>query len=319
MQAVVLAAGMGSRLGSLTRDRSKAMLPILGQPIIARVIEMLDYPQVKDIIVVASPVDEELHHFFKQNRSFNGRIQLVNQDRPLGTGDALGCAAPYLKTDFLLTACDNLLPPTHIKSMLNLWNEQPDLEAVLTLLQVPDEQVSSTGIVGLDGDWVTGIVEKPTLAKAPSNIGSPPLYIFSTQLLSYLPQIPRSERGEFELQDAIRLLIEESGKVRGLMAESRLTLTTPEDLLAINRHFLSRIEGSHLPDTIEAGEDMEFIAPVWIDAGSQIGRDCQIGPSVYLESGSKIGDGAVLRNAVILRGSQIPPGARIIDRVTTAT
>lgn len=319
MQAVILAAGRGTRLGSLTRDRSKAMLPILGQPIVARVIESLDHPSIEDIIILTSPADQELHNFFNHNRTFNGRIRLVEQANPSGTGDALRCAAPYINTDFLLTACDNLLPQSHIKSMLTLWDEQPDLEALLTLLQVSDEQVSSTGIVSLEGDWVTDIVEKPSLAEAPTNIGSPPLYIFSPKVLRYLPYIPRSKRGEYELQDAIRLLIKESGRVRGLMAEKRFTLTNSDDLLAINRHFLSLLDGSHLPKVVEVGKDTEFIAPVWIEAGSQIGRDCRIGPCVYLETGCKIGDGADIRNAVILRGSQIPSGAQVDDRVLDST
>lgn len=315
MQAVVLAAGKGTRLGPLTRDRSKAMLPILGKPIITRVIESLDHPPVEEFIVIASPADEGLHDYFNQAKPFNDRVRLVEQTAPLGTGDALNCAAPYIKQDFLVIACDNLLPPVHVQRMLALWEQQPVLEGLLTLLRVSDDQISSTGIVALDGDWVTEIVEKPSPEEAPSNIASPQLYCFSPKLLEYLPAIPRSERGEYELQDAICKLIEEHGQVRGLMAETRLTLTNPGDLLAINKHYLSFNHDTHRPKNANIGEGTVVIPPVFLEDGCEVGRNCRIGPYVYCESGSRVGDNAILQNAVVLRGNHVPSGALVIDRV----
>ena len=76
--------------------------------------------------------------------------------------------------------------------------------------------VMETGIVELDGEWVVRIVEKPTPEEAPSNVSSLPMYCFGQTLLGYLPEIELSPRGEYELQDAIQMLIEREGRVRGV-------------------------------------------------------------------------------------------------------
>jgi NDP-sugar pyrophosphorylase family protein len=66
MQAVVLAAGRGTRLGSLTARRSKAMLPVTGQPLVGRVIERLRAAGDRDLVVVGGPDDQELAEYCKE-------------------------------------------------------------------------------------------------------------------------------------------------------------------------------------------------------------------------------------------------------------
>ena len=315
MQAVILAAGRGTRLGALTRNRSKAMLPILGQPIFVRVMETLADPLVEEFIIVVSPGDKEIKNFVTRNQPFDGMVRLVEQPEPLGSGAALHCAAPYLHGDFLLSACDNLLPPTKVKRMLACWNEGHDLEAILTLMPVREEQVSSTGIVAVEGDWVIDIVEKPTFEEAPSSIASLPLYCFSRNILKYLPLISRSRRGEYELQDAIRLLIREHGQVRGLRVQDRFTLTTAQDLLAINMQYLEVQHETVLHETVQVGKYTQISTPVYIEKDTILGSNCRIGPSVYIESGCRIGDGASVRDTVILRGTQVQAGASLRETV----
>jgi dTDP-glucose pyrophosphorylase len=87
---------------------------------------------------------------------------------------------------------------------------------------------------------VIRIVEKPSPERAPSTVASIPLYCFSRRILEYLPAVARSRRGEYELQDAIQMLIEGGGHVQGEMIAGRLSLTRPADLLAINRHVIER-------------------------------------------------------------------------------
>ena len=66
MQSVILAAGLGSRLHPITTDRSKAMLPILGKPIVERVMEALAKNGVDDFILVVSPEDRYITNYFRQ-------------------------------------------------------------------------------------------------------------------------------------------------------------------------------------------------------------------------------------------------------------
>jgi NDP-sugar pyrophosphorylase family protein len=201
--------------------------------------------------------------------------------------------------------------------MLVDWHSTPQPNAILTLMPVEHERLGSVGIVAMDGPWVTRIVEKPSPEEAPSDISSLPLYCFSPRILDYLSEVPLSSRGEYELQDAIQMLIERDGLVRGILVRQRLTLTSPSDLLAINRHYLmnGRDRPQLAPFTV--GANTQLITPLRIEHGTVIGSHCTIGPDAYIERDCQIGDGVIIRNAVVLRESAISDGSIIEDEVVS--
>lgn len=311
-QGVVLAAGRGQRLQPLTQARSKAMLPIVGKPMVERVMDELALGGVRDFILVVSPDDRRIVQYFSGEARLDARVRFVHQPQPLGAGDALCQAAPLINGDFVLAACDNLFPPGHVRSMIARWAEQ-DVEALLTLMPVTPDEARSAGVVALDGSRVTRIVEKPAPGEAPSNIASLPLYIFSPRLLAHLADLPPSPRGEYELQDAIQRLIDEGGRVRGLPVEWRLTLTRPADLLAINRRYLGH--GAPRLAQQSVGPNTQLVPPLHIEEGTIIGANCVIGPNVVIERDCQVGDGATIREAVLLAGVRVPAGGMITEQV----
>jgi NDP-sugar pyrophosphorylase family protein len=182
-------------------------------------------------------------------------------------------------------------------------------------MQVEPEEVSKGGIVAVDGPWITRIVEKPRPEEAPTNLYSMALYAFSPRILDYLPEVPRSPRGEYELQDAIQMLIQHDGRVCGVTLTERLTLTTPQDLLSINCRYLAGTGSSRPPAPEAVGRLSLLISPLYAEPGVVIGPDCVVGPEVYLERDCSIGQGVTLRRAIILRGSMVPDGTLIQDQV----
>jgi bifunctional UDP-N-acetylglucosamine pyrophosphorylase/glucosamine-1-phosphate N-acetyltransferase len=311
--AVILAAGRGSRLGRLTSLRSKGMLPILGRPAIERVMEILAAGGVENFILVRGPTDDEMVAYVEGRSAFKENTRIVVQAASLGSAYALACAAPLIEGDFIVSACDNLVDPAAIRRLRDRWEaERP--EALLTLMEVPPQAMSSTGIVALDGPRVTRIVEKPALDQAPSNLASLPLYAFRPGLLELLPETPLSPRGEYELPAAIQLLIERGGLVEGLPVDSRLTLTTPADLLEINRTYL-RAQVPHVKDRdgpnpgIAEIPGVILISPCYIEPGAAVAPGCRIGPEAYLEAGCQVGLNASVRFSALLRGAVVPAGA----------
>jgi NDP-sugar pyrophosphorylase family protein len=317
MQAVILAAGKGSRLHPITTSRSKAMLPILGRPIVERVMLDLEAKGIQDFILVVSQDDRYITRYFRGESRIQADVRFVYQPERLGMANALSYAAPLIEEDFILTACDNLLPEEHMVNVLAAWNQEPLPNAILTLMKVAPERISSSGIVGLQDGWVTRIVEKPSPENAPSDIASLPLYVFRKEFLDYLPEVPLSPRGEYELQDAIQMLIDRRGKVRGVKVRSRLTLTRPADLLNINRHFL--ITGNNHPQLQPqtVGANTRLITPLHIESGVVIGENCTIGPNVYIERDCQIGSNAVVCDAILLREAQVSEGSVIRDQVVS--
>jgi NDP-sugar pyrophosphorylase family protein len=317
MQGVVLAAGKGSRLHPITLRRSKAMVPVLGKPLVERVMEDMHGNGVTDFVLVVSPDDRDIQRHFRHESTLEADVRFVYQTERLGMADALRKAVPLIEGDFVLSACDNLTSAEYVGQMLTAWEQEPHPSAVLSLMPVSRDRISSTGIVELDGEWVTRIVEKPTPEEAPSNVSSLPLYCFGEVLLRYLPEVQLSARGEYELQDAIQMLIEREGRVRGVFVERRLTVTGPGDLLDINRHYL--VSGDDRPQLAPntVGPNTRLITPLRIESGVVIGADCVIGPNVYIERDCQIGTGAYIRDAVVLRDVQVPAGSRITNQVVS--
>lgn len=317
MQGVILAAGKGSRLHPITTKRSKAMLPILGKPIVERVLESIQESGVQDFILVVSHDDREIRHYFEEECQLDVGIRFVIQEERLGMANALACAAPFIKEDFVLSSCDNLVAPSHVGDLIHAWQVDGPMEGLISLRRVDRSEVSKLGIVELNGKRVVRIVEKPRPEEAPSDIASLPLYIFTPRILEYLPRVPLSERGEYELQDAIQMLIDDGYEVRGLFTEGRLTLTGPEDLLAINRHYL--VEGHDRPQLapFTVGPNTHLITPLRIEEGTIIGSDCVIGPRVYIERDCRIGNGVTIKDAVLLRGSIVGDHAMVIGEVVS--
>lgn len=317
MQGVILAAGKGSRLHPITLHRSKAMVPVLGKPLVERVMEDLATNGIDDFVLVVSPDDRDIVRHFRRESALDADVRFVYQVERLGMANALMQAAPLIDDDFVLSACDNLTSAQYVGQMLAAWRSTPAPNAVLSLMPVPRERISSTGIVELDGEWVTHIVEKPFPEEAPSNVSSLPLYCFRRFFLDYLPRIEPSPRGEYELQDAIQMLIEDKGGVRGVFVEQRLTVTGPADLLNINRVYLTQGNDRPQLEAQTVGPNTHLITPLHIERGVVIGANCTIGPNVYIERDCLIGNGVQISNAMILRGAKVSDGAHVIDQVVS--
>jgi NDP-sugar pyrophosphorylase family protein len=314
LQGVILAAGKGSRLHPITTTRSKAMLPILGKPIVERVMESLHVNGINDFILVVSGTDKEIVQYFRQESELAVNIQFVTQEERLGMANALAQTSSLIHEPFIVSACDNLVNEDHVAALIARFQE-PDVKAVLTLMEIPPSQLGKTGIVDLEGDYVTQIIEKPPPEEAPTNIASLPLYIFPPRILDFLSEVQLSPRGEYELQDAIQMFIDDEGQVTGVYIKSRLTLTGPEDLLAINRHYLmtGHDEPQMAPHTVGPGTHM--VTPLRIEENTVIGPNCVIGPRVYIEKNCRIGAGVTIKDAVVLRNSVIPDNAMVIGEV----
>jgi bifunctional UDP-N-acetylglucosamine pyrophosphorylase/glucosamine-1-phosphate N-acetyltransferase len=314
MQAVILAAGLGTRLRPVTADRSKAMVPVLGRPLVERAVLPFTKNGVRDFVFVISSDDAEITSHFNERTSLDITARFVIQEERLGMAHALGLAAPLVHGRFVVSACDSLLDPWHVRDLFSVGD---DADAVLSLLEVEPEVLRRSAVVELDGAQIRRIVEKPSPGDAPSNTVSLPHYVFSPRLLELLPSVEPSHRGEYELQDAIQDLIDGDRKVIGIHAHKRLQVSSPEDLLTLTRQLFS--DGTE-PFRIGPAADsrrMTLVEPFHIEPGAELGDDCEIGPGVFLEAGCHIGDGAVVRRSVVLRGARVAAGETVEDRVVT--
>ena len=312
MQAVILAAGMGTRLRPVTANRSKAMVPVLGLPLVERALMPFFENGVRDFVFVISGDDAEITRHFNERTALDITARFAVQEERLGTAHALGIAAPFLRGRFAVSACDSLMDSSDVRRLLEAGS---DADAALSLLDVGLDMVSQSGVVELDGVRIRRIVEKPDPENAPSNTVSLPHYVFSSRFLDLIPLVEPSIRGEYELQDAIQGLIDKGGAVIGVHAHRRFQVSSPEDLLKLTKRLFSDGSQPKQIDPATVGSRTTIVEPLLVERGVMLGEGCEIGPDVFLESGCRIGRGAVVRRSIVLRGGRVDEGQTIEDQV----
>lgn len=196
MQAVILAAGKGLRLYPFTQSKPKPLIKILNKPILAHNLDQL-IGIVEEVIIVVNYLKDKIKNYF--GNEYKGiKLKYVFQKEMLGTGDAVLMTKNEIREKFIVMYGDDLYSRKDILRMI---------ENDCSILLKHKEDVSAFGVVVLVDGIVRDIVEKPK--KFVSSLVNTGLYIFEVDIFSYLEKIEKSERGEFELPDAIRLLIKQ--------------------------------------------------------------------------------------------------------------
>jgi NDP-sugar pyrophosphorylase family protein len=313
-QAVILAAGRGKRLGLLTKDRPKSMLPVLGKPIMVRIMDRLREVGIRRFVVVIGENEGGVAAYINSSWYPDTEVEFALQAVPTGTVDALSLAAPHLDGPFLLTAVDNLTSVEHVQNLIRCHDHSSDQVAVLSLLPATPDQIRMSCDAVIEDDRIVAVEEKPEHPRG--SHAAIMLYAFAPRFLDYLPSVRISPRGEREIVSAIQASIAAGQKVGYAVTEWRLHLTRELDLLAINRQFLQEGRDAHILSEIP--DSVQIASPVRIDPKVSVGREARIGPNVYLESGATIGQGAVLENTVVLSGGVVSAAdhclGELIDR-----
>lgn len=200
MQAVILAAGAGTRLKPLTLDIPKAMIPINGKPMLQIILEQVKSVGVTEVVIIVHYLKDKIINYFGDGSKFGLKIKYVEQKEIKGTADAVLCAEPYA-TDkkFFLIFCDSLFETDLLKRLLKHRSN-----GVFTCREVKDP--SRFGILMIEGKKVVKFIEKPD--HPPSHLASFSVFIMPREIFEACKQIKVGPKGELWLTDAIQLLID---------------------------------------------------------------------------------------------------------------
>ena len=246
-KVVITAAGKGTRLLPFTKEMPKEMMPIFSNtfankkvvlPLLQYIYEQLYSMNFRDYCFVVGREKRSIEdHFtpheaylkelsgdYKKNmKKFYEKLEKshmvwINQNRPLGFGDAVKRAERYVgKEDFIVHAGDvAILSNTKhpIARLIETSKKNQDVKAILLCKEVKDFQrygVPTVTKISSNLFSVNEVVEKPQKPK--SNLGILPLYYFKSDIFSSLKKIKPGKGKEFQLTDAIQNLIDEKEKV----------------------------------------------------------------------------------------------------------
>ncbi|MBT2399319.1 glucose-1-phosphate thymidylyltransferase RfbA [Streptomyces sp. ISL-100] len=207
MRGILLAGGSGTRLLPLTTINSKQLLPVYDKPLVYYPLSVLMLAGMREILVITNSLHIDSFRSLLGDGSHLGLdLQYAVQDEPRGIAEALLIGREFAgDEDVCLILGDNIFYGQGLPATLHKATETVD---GCTVFGYPVSDPERFGVAVLDGDGeLVDIVEKP--AAPPSNIAVTGLYMYSNDALAYAEKISPSARGELEISDVNRLLVQE--------------------------------------------------------------------------------------------------------------
>lgn len=217
MKAVILAAGKGTRLGELTKTIPKPMIPVNGKPVVEYVIRGIQRAGIDEFVLVTKHLSEKIEDYFGDGSRFGIRIQYAHQGEKYGTGAALESARELVGNEpVMMTFADVVMSganyrgamDTYLSALQSAEKSGEQIGAVITLNEVSDPCTGADVKIDERGR-VRRIVEKPPPGTSPTYMNSSGLFVFAPVIFRYLERLEPSNRGEYELPDAMNRMIED--------------------------------------------------------------------------------------------------------------
>lgn len=178
--AVVMAGGMGARLGEYTQAIPKPMLPVGGRPILERIVRQLVSHGFRRIFLSVNYLARMIEDHFRDGSEFHCSIEYLREEAPLGTGGPLGLLRERPSAPLLVMNGD-LLTNLHFARLLRFHEKHGN---AMTMALREHRVTVAYGVAELDGHRVTRLVEKPSL-RYEVNAG---VYVVDPTLLELIPR-----------------------------------------------------------------------------------------------------------------------------------
>ena len=329
MRAMVLAAGLGTRLRPITYEMPKPMVPVLNRPVMEHIVRLLARHGFAQTIANLHWFPELIEAHFGDGSRFGVELSYSPEQQLLGTSGGVRNAAEFLGDSFLVISGD-ALTDLDLGAMRE-FHESHDGIATLATKRVADTSQFGVAITGADGR-IQGFQEKPDPAEALSDLANCGIYMFRSEIFDFFPAPGTSKAAgpgdppgfaDWAMDVFPRLLegdvpfysheIDAYWNDIGNLEELReSTIDGLTGAVEIEREG-ELVEGfrSGAPE----GEEGELKGPVLLGAGCEIGDDVRIdGPSV-IGDGARVGAGSRLREVIALPGAEIPAGSVLIGAI----
>jgi mannose-1-phosphate guanylyltransferase len=315
MRAMVLAAGLGTRLRPITYEIAKPMVPVLDRPVMAHIVELLERHGVDRIVA-------NLHHFPEAISDYFGdRVDYRYEPELLGTAGGVRNCADLLGDETFLVISGDALTDIDLSALLAAHRERGALATVAA------RRVANTreyGVVLHDRlGAVTGFQEKPEPEDALSDLGNCGIYCLEPGIFEYFPPRPFVDWA----QDVFPALlaggapfyvhqIEDYWNDVGSLAELRQGTFD-----ALAGELRIEIAGSELAPGVIVGDGSRIDHLESLEGTIWIGRDVAIGAGVRLRGplvigdSSIIGEGAALRDTIVFPGTEVAPRTILIGAI----
>lgn len=242
--AVILAAGKGTRMKHLTADRPKPMVEVGKQHMLERIFVGMRGAGIRKFVVVTGYHANLIEETFGDGARLGIAIAYVRQEQQTGTASALLlCRRHVGDGPFLMSWGDILVEPHNYRRLVDAFAAHP-CDALLTVNPVDDPYRGAAVYVTADG-VVEKIVEKPPRGTSTTPWNNAGVFVLAPIAFEYAARLQPSPRGEYELPEAIRNMIDDGRLVRALPLEGYWgDIGTPEDVERMERILAERETGN---------------------------------------------------------------------------
>jgi glucose-1-phosphate thymidylyltransferase len=290
MKAIIPLAGIGSRLRPQTHTQPKALVPVAGKPLLAHIIDSLIPHDIEEYIFVIGYLGDKVENYITENYQDIKKTFVVQLPK-MGTGHAIWSAKGLIKAgDEILIVLGDTIFNVDYEPIIN------SKYSILGVKKVEDPR--SFGVAEITDDFITKVVEKPTMPK--SNLALVGLYKVKEglQLMQALEENINNKiktDNEFQLTDGLMVLIKQGVKFKPFTVENWYDCGKKSALLETNKTLLKK-DGYATTDYSRFNNTI-IIPPVSISESSMI-SDCIIGPNVSIGENTKI-ERSIIRNSII--------------------
>ncbi len=313
MKAIVLVGGFGTRLRPLTLTTPKQMLPVVGVPMIERVVAKLAANGVTDAILSLGYRPDAFLEAYPDDRCAGVRLHYAVEPEPLDTAGAVRFAATEAGVDsrFIVLNGDVLTD----LDVAALWALHAERGAEATIALTPVDDPSRYGVVPIAADGrVEAFIEKPPPGEAPTNWINAGTYVLEP---SVLDRIPAGRKVSIERETFPRLV--EDGSLFALQSSAYwVDAGTPATYLQVQLDYVDGLRGQaepavHPSAVVEDGATVEHAV---VMAGATVAAGATVRDSVLLP-GATVGAGAEVDGSIVGEGSVVGAGASLRDLTVT--
>jgi glucose-1-phosphate thymidylyltransferase len=292
MKAVILLAGLGTRLRPHTYSKPKPLVQVAGKPVLGHVMDSLKGLAIDETIFVVGYLGEQIQKYVADHYP-HMRARYVEQSEMKGQAHAIRLAKDFIDQDILIVFGDTIWETDFTR--LNRVKG----DGLIYTKQVDDPR--RFGVVNLQDGFVTKFVEKP--ATPISNLAVVGVYYFRAwqRLMDALDAVIDRNiqtKGEYFLADAMQLMIEDGARLEAETISVWEDCGTVPAILQTNRYLLTK-QGSHardLPGSV-------IMPPVYISDSAHIVNSI-IGPNVSISDESLV-EHSIIRDSIISEGAHI--------------
>lgn len=290
MKAIIPAAGIGTRLRPHTHTAPKALLHVAGKPILGHILDELRAFGIDEIIFIVGFMGDKIVDYVTRN--YKIKATFVNQEELSGLGWAIYLTREHIADDPVLIILGDTIFETDLDKVIG-----GSYDTIGTKIVADPRRF---GIAETDGEFVTALVEKPE--KPASNLALVGIYyIKSTDLfkrcLEELVNRKITTRGEYQLTDALGLMLKYGCKMTTFNVEGWYDCGKPEAMLDTNRYLLSQIK------SVDYREGNILIPPVFISPTAVL-ENSVLGPYVSVADDSRI-IRSIVRDSIISEGAEV--------------